>query len=149
MPLFIVLGSRTPFLQQCIKFWVKWNITLGSQCTGLLQTCTAKRVETKLGTENAFNWDHFGFGGSNKLECDERTLFWVTLQNLDLNFSIRIHLNVELFNNCFFWDFEWNTWIRVIHSMGCQRILNSWEYQRVDFRDYGDNEMTELIRLLG
>ena len=33
----------------------------------LLQTCTAKRVETELATENASNWDHFGLGGSNKL----------------------------------------------------------------------------------
>ena len=41
------------------------------------------------------------------------------------------------------------TWIRVVHSMGCQRILNSWKYRRVDFREYGDNEIRELIRLLG
>ena len=89
-PLFIVLGSRIQFVQLRIKFWVKWNITLGSQCAGFLQTCIAKRVETKLGTENAFNWDHFGFGGSDKLGFDERTLFWVTLQSLDLNFSINV-----------------------------------------------------------
>ena len=37
--------------------------------------------------ENASNLDHFEFGDSNKLECDERTLFLVTLQNLDLNFK--------------------------------------------------------------
>ena len=106
-PLFIVLGSQTQFVQLCTKFWVKWNITLGFQCTGLLQTCTVKRVKTKLGTENAFNWDHFGFGGCNKLECDERTLFWVTLQNLDLYFKHKntfkwFKNNLNLFNYCFF-----------------------------------------------
>ena len=37
--------------------------------------------------ENASNLDHFEFGVSNKLECDERTLFSVTLQNRDLNFK--------------------------------------------------------------
>ena len=39
-------------------------MTLGSQCTSLLQTGTAKRDESKLATENASSWDHFGFGGS-------------------------------------------------------------------------------------
>ena len=27
--------------------------------------------------------------------------------------------------------------------------LNSWKYRRVYFGEYGDNEITELIRLLG
>ena len=48
---------------------------------------TVKRVETKLATENASDWDHFGFEGSSKLECDKVSLFWVTLQNLDWNFK--------------------------------------------------------------
>ena len=33
--------------------------------------------------------------------------------------------------------------------MGCQRILNSWKYRRVDLREIRDNEITELMRLLG
>ena len=40
--------------------------------------------ETKPDTENAFNWDHFGFGVNNESKCDERVLFRVSLQNLDL-----------------------------------------------------------------
>ena len=43
--------------------------------------------ETKHDTENASNWDHFGFGVKNESKCDERPLFWVSLQNLDLYFN--------------------------------------------------------------
>ena len=37
--------------------------------------------ETKSDTENASNWDHFGFNKESK--CDKRALFRISLQNLD------------------------------------------------------------------
>ena len=43
--------------------------------------------ETKTDTENASNWVHFVFGASNESKCDEKSLFQVSLQSLDLYFN--------------------------------------------------------------
>ena len=65
--------------------------------------------------------------------------------------SIKIHWNVELFHNSFFWGENLNETLGFVLfiCMGCQRILNSWKYRRVDLRENRDNEITELMRLLG
>ena len=141
------MGSWTQFVQLCLKFWVKWNITLGSQCTSLLQTGTAKRVETKLAGENASNWGHFGLGGSNKLKCDERPCFGLLCKTLTWTLRTKIHLNVELFNNCIFetlsetlgfvlfiaWAFKGSSthgnigeWI--LENMGIMKLQNWYVY---------------------
>ena len=40
--------------------------------------------DTKSDTESASNWQYFGFGVNNKSKCDEKAMFAVSLQNLDL-----------------------------------------------------------------
>ena len=40
--------------------------------------------ETKPDTENAFNWDDVGFAVNNKSKSDEKALFAVSLQILDV-----------------------------------------------------------------
>ena len=52
--------------------------------------------ETKPDTENASNWNHFGFGVNNKSKCDERVLFRVSLQNLDLYLNPQTMDNLNL-----------------------------------------------------
>ena len=43
--------------------------------------------ETKYDTENASDWDDFGFRGKNEPNCDDGVLFRVCLQKFDLYFN--------------------------------------------------------------
>ena len=40
--------------------------------------------ETKLAFRNAFISDHFALGGEKESKFDEKTLFWGSLQKLDV-----------------------------------------------------------------
>ena len=104
--------SGKKFIQLCIEFWVNRSIFLTanqySKITSILSKIKKRapklRVnETKLASENVSNWDHFGFGVNNKSNCDERSLFQVSLQNLDLYFNPWTTDNIDIcfFSQCF------------------------------------------------
>ena len=46
---------------------------------------TLRVIGTKLTLGNAFILDRFALGGENKSKYDKRTIFWRSLQNLDLS----------------------------------------------------------------
>ena len=43
--------------------------------------------KTKPDTENASNYNYFGFVDNNNTKCDERAMFRGSLQNLDMYFN--------------------------------------------------------------
>ena len=81
--------------------------------------------ETKSDTENASYWDHFGVEVSNKLKCDKKDLFQVSLQNLDFYFNpyLKDKMNISFSAPVYFFQILGNF---VLHSEAVFKTIWRW-----------------------
>ena len=68
--------------------------------------------ETKPDTENASNWCHSGFGVVSESKCDERTLFRVSLQNLDLHSKVGLLPSIKKL----FCLLQWKSFLKMVKN---------------------------------
>ena len=62
--------------------------------------------DIKRDTENASNWDDFGFGVNSESRCHERALLGVFIENIDLYFNPGTADNVGLCLSGIVWVFQ-------------------------------------------